>query len=959
MSIEVAGYYNIRDKEQGLHRLYKKYLKDIVFIVPAGLDREALLDEICSGEPFFGDKPQVMTAGDLLAELSRRGLSAPGVIDPPDHNLILRWLLEGFLKAMEEEKTALAPGVYHRGFVSVLGDNIKDLLAEEISPEELSRSIFGEEEPEASRPEAILIRLYQSYIDYLAEHKLADAAQIPLLVRQAMNSEAALKWIKNTVFVFSGFLSFTGSQLKLVSALSELTTVLMLQPETGLDNFHDGIYQLKQEYKKRPGWSVKTAELEASNKHLELEALARETALWADGQGSFSQLGTLTDYGDIGIMISPDRLSILRYALERYQIPYNLRVRGTVGETPAGRLAVEIWTAFSCGWDYFHTLPLISNPLLFTAKDGSLPQLPAGSFPTGFESWQKALRGRGELVLNEMDLFCRKLAAGGTPVEILTAWSNFLNSRAVQTAQKTAWAAGAEASLDEEVKNIAFALFELDKKIKVLTDEARDLGEAAEICLKGAEAAGYITDWGSTATLPIQLPQSRSLTVYAGMPPILTSHRFWIMTGVDLAAWPGTIRESLLLGNSQKSVFNEAQLKKEEGAAHLPELREEREQKEAVFRRLAATAREGLIITRSLTDNSKDPVGESPFVTSMLSQKDKSRGWELIGKCQYPTDDAMPDGGAPWFPQAEVISSEAVITEPDKMPEGRAEAEAAPVLRVSDLDTWAQCPYKYWCLRKMNLETPQETLYSPMTAGSLVHKIWEEALNEELCQKGRSIWGYVTENWQRFKNEKYPELDGDTRLLRYEKKLLKNVMEMALRLDTIEEKARAAGRSSISTELSLPEYEIEGCRFHAKADRIDYYSDGVVLLDYKLGSASTHLSELQIAAYFVMLRKAEISDKLLGFGWLGHRDCSLDGYFEKSAREIYQPDRGHKTSASELAELAEKTMSDMAASVRQGIYKPVYDPKNKGCSSCPFSVLCRKRESSGYDEAEEMGEENE
>lgn len=209
------------------------------------------------------------------------------------------------------------------------------------------------------------------------------------------------------------------------------------------------------------------------------------------------------------------------------------------------------------------------------------------------------------------------------------------------------------------------------KKIKNLNDEAKYIGPAAGVVLRGGDAAAFINDWGRTATLPIQLPQSHSLTLYAGMPPILTEHRYWLMAGVDYNSWPGMLRESLLLRNDNKVRFNAGSPDDEEHP-HLPEIREEREQKEAIFRRLLATGREGVVIARSLTDASKDPVAESQFVAPLFKRHDPKRGWREAGKVCYPLDAALPDGDGPWFPQAEIICTPVSPAPTHKVPEGRA-----------------------------------------------------------------------------------------------------------------------------------------------------------------------------------------------------------------------------------------------------------------------------------------------
>ena len=97
---------------------------------------------------------------------------------------------------MGELGVKLAPGVYHKGFVSVLGDNIKDLLAEEVSSGKLSAALFEEGEADPALPESILISLYERYTDYLEEYGLADAAQLPTLARKAIDSARALDFIK-------------------------------------------------------------------------------------------------------------------------------------------------------------------------------------------------------------------------------------------------------------------------------------------------------------------------------------------------------------------------------------------------------------------------------------------------------------------------------------------------------------------------------------------------------------------------------------------------------------------------------------------------------------------------------------------------------------------------------------------------------------------------------------------
>ena len=53
MPFTVETYYNIAEKRDRLRGIYDEYGENAVFIVPAGLDKDALLDLICGGTPYF------------------------------------------------------------------------------------------------------------------------------------------------------------------------------------------------------------------------------------------------------------------------------------------------------------------------------------------------------------------------------------------------------------------------------------------------------------------------------------------------------------------------------------------------------------------------------------------------------------------------------------------------------------------------------------------------------------------------------------------------------------------------------------------------------------------------------------------------------------------------------------------------------------------------------------------
>ncbi len=60
----VETYYNISEKEERFFRLYKEGGNRTVFIVPSGLDKDAILHLISRKGSFFGARPVIWTWSD-------------------------------------------------------------------------------------------------------------------------------------------------------------------------------------------------------------------------------------------------------------------------------------------------------------------------------------------------------------------------------------------------------------------------------------------------------------------------------------------------------------------------------------------------------------------------------------------------------------------------------------------------------------------------------------------------------------------------------------------------------------------------------------------------------------------------------------------------------------------------------------------------------------------------------
>lgn len=970
--IEAELYFSVTEKAERLRGLYndaKKSSEKIFFIVPSGLDEGELLNIIAGDMPFFGSRPEIMTVSGFCKELARRSECPVRVIDPPDHMLILRSVFDEYAESNGREN--LPPGMLRPGFIRVLGNNIKELLAEDVKVDELGKCL-----PDLALSEKVFSELYRLYIEKLEACGLTDAAQTATRARMdLMNVEKSRNVVAGASVVFVGFLSFTGSQRRLIKELTQISHVIIMQPYTGLDDFTDGQHQLNLTVPDIPRVKVPAAILEAGSPQLEIDAIAREIALWKLGKGSFAQdFGELKDFGDIGITVQREKLRAVRYAFARYRIPCVVRVRGTAGETPAGVLPELIGRAWRSDWANKETSVLLADPLLF--PNGA--QYDVETFPEELEMWEDAISAdksayKRFVLVREL---CNQLEESLTPRKVFALWLNFLED--INAGNSAVAIAADDIKLDERVRDVSYVTEELRKKINALDALAMDpAGQESPTVtsqLDGIEALAFIKDWGLTATLPIQPFESGAVTLYAGIPPILASHRYWIMTNVTYDHWPGTLRESPLLCNKSKATFNDAaekataaehknEVTEESSAPHLPLINEEREQQEAIFRRLLATGTNGVIITRSITDSEGSPSAESPFVQSLFETDGTKRALWLKSNhvCKYPLTAALPDEEFPWFPDCEAscrLTEDGRGVKPPCGQQVKINTDDMPIISVSSVDIWNACPYKFWCARVLGLDTPIAALYSPIDIGIVEHDLWNSAFNAIKADPLHvTVSGYAERHIEDVIKRKYPALVSDPRLRLEAYKLRTGVMAVAQLLDEIETRAENM-RTDFETERELCGI-VNGAKFKGRADRIDYYkingSDGAVILDYKLGNSEAHKKELQPAIYGILLQKlAEEKGKkikILGFGWIGQRDVSVYGYFNNYVKEIYlgKNKRGPKETPDGILSDAMEALGRMADAVRDGKYMPKYlEPNgtedNKACKWCRYSDICRRRE---------------
>jgi CRISPR/Cas system-associated exonuclease Cas4 (RecB family) len=701
-------------------------------------------------------------------------------------------------------------------------------------------------------------------------------------------------------------------------------------------------------------------ELDANNARLEFESAAREIALWIHGESDFKKLGELGDYGDIGIMVTPQHLRLLENSLSRYRIPYNAQIRGTAGETIFGDLPRLVWNAYASGWDYRETLRFLNDPLISGGADSCMDLDDAATLqPNSADKWKVFLKGSALTdVLGSAEELCRALAEPHQPKEIIESWKNFVEK--LTLLPKVSDYAGEDFSFDEVVKDISSALTELDKKSRVLSELTPDIGEAAAVTLAGADAVRYITDWALTATLPIPLPQSHSVTIYAGQPPVLAHHKYWMMTDIDYNTWPGKLRESPLLSNDGKQRLNESSKDAPaEETLHVPDTHDEREQKEALFRRLTAVGDSGIIIARSLTDANGRPAGRSQFTDALFSTADKARCWTTLGKVEYPLSKALPKDGEFCFAGAEIPLDAAKTERWNAARTGALPCdEKAASISMSSIDDWAACPFYYMCKYKYGLKPQSTTLFDPALAGDLVHELWCDAWKEYKKDSTKSFAGLSEKLWEMTLRKKYPALETDGRLnRRHLPRVREQVRGVALLQDEILQ-ALGERRLSTDTEIELPEFEIDGVKFTGRADRIDRFKNGVVIIDYKSNESKKHTKDIQLAAYARVLEKN--GTNVLGYGWIGHADAAFSGYFQDSCDDIrnaYKTLTKPNTKIETMIKTAEQTMQDMAHAVKNGTYPARYDAK-KQCRICGYQAICRKLELQTAEQDDDEGEDS-
>lgn len=943
-----------------------------VFLVPSNRDRPLLLDMLSAeGDSAPGGlswnnvrERNVWIWDDLYRALPGTGEKPRAQIDPPDHWLLLRDIVKSLREQFAE---LLPPGVFSEGFLDLAGGAVRELLREDVPPETLAGSLGCTGCPAdggCSRLDdesGILCRIYRDYTALLEDRNLADSAQIPSLGRDLLAaSDAARERAKSFRITAVGFLSFASGQLRFLRQLLEAGAEMeFFVPECGPGDFYTAANQFPEASAMPVEGSGPALSFSMAGGDLRLtsDTLARELLLWSTGEGRIAESTGLPfpGWSSIGVCGDGEETASAAESFARYGLPFLMKDGVLVSETILWKSALRALDLASEGWPAGETADFLSG-LLFSPF-GFPREAFAAALPFGRKGWLDFL---GEAAENTpyrnapLHAFRRALAftdaisAGGRPEELLTALGKLAPGREEMKGLITG--AREFPSQDGMLRTVNVAVLEAGEKERALRDLARDLGESGRAVLRGEEAMAFLARWAETASTRTSPPVSPAMAVHQGTPPVLTSSAVWVFLGAAASRWPGQVRESALLNDDRKGFLHDS-LGLER--SHLPLVPEKRKQREALFRRLAACARELCLFVRPLADDGGRPLPPSPFVTEAEAG---TSPWLIPAENSYERSlgDLLPPAvgetvcvmgveiPAECSPRKGLFRGDplkALLPLPEK------------VFHLSGLDDFAACPFLYYC-RRMSLEPAGEELFRRDLAGNGFHRLWELAWKERLSSGG-SLEELADCFFDAAYGESYPRLLSDPRLTRHRTDQREKNRRLGAFQDTMEKSGLGEARREQRREFPLPELTIGGTVFRGRCDRMDILGDGSILLfDYKSGRATKYTKSLQLAAYSIALREGGGRQGASAAVFLGLGDGSAAG-----AKHDGSPlwlDAG-KISLAELESQAAEVMKRAADSIASGDFRPKYDSDR--CGYCSFSSLCRRRDFKPEEEDNGEGEE--
>ena len=828
-------------RASGLSPLIRDYLalgEAVRFIVPSRKDREWWHQRAGTAfQPPFdapaGTQPQGYElwnwqdlCDDIRASCGARRLRP---ISPPDHRLILRHILSGTLDA-EPELLELWPGLARDGFLDILSNDIHEMLNEAVAPEQLAPP------PDAPPTARLLPRVFRRYLDYLSASGLMDSAQVCSAALEALKPD----WGRGLTLVFTGFLSFTHSQLELVKRLDDLCgEVVVLKPEAGLDDFYDASRQLADRTwsETPPELPGRVLQMPSSEREMEPEAVARALALWRGGEGPLAEEMEFPGFSAIGIM-SPDT-EIMSEALTRFGIPFSPDSGTAISETLPGRILSGIRTLQAQDFPTGETALLLTRPCFAGVRFPVAAALKAG--PSGLGQWEEYLAASEDPIhraaldsVRAIGKFCRAVSRGGTPAKLMEAFYRFLTAKGLwlERLPSTAYP-----ELDGFIRTTASAIETVKEKYLGLKELLPDIGDIGRVPLKGEGALEFLETWCQESRTRPPLPLLDAVRLYSGPPPVLSSYPVWILLDVVQKNWPGRIPGSPLLGAGELDRLAQ-------NGAWLPSPQDKALQKEALFRRLLQTGESLTLLSRAESDEEGHPLAESPFTARFIRDM---RGWSLRNLPPEPIS-ILLDAPAP-------LSLEG--PQPRVTP---AIEDAGPfTLGVSDLKELLTCPLRWWLQRRARLRERITGLATSADWGSLAHLLWERVWRRfarDGFQDGPAPFTQIVAGeWEALGSEgtEFDRLLQDRRLARWREIVRSRVFRLGEVQARILARMQQRGIRHVAVWLegdAALDCELDGVPFVGRCDRVEVLADPsgrlqAIIMDYKNGNAAGYETGLR------------------------------------------------------------------------------------------------------------------
>jgi RecB family exonuclease len=294
---------------------------------------------------------------------------------------------------------------------------------------------------------------------------------------------------------------------------------------------------------------------------------------------------------------------------------------------------------------------------------------------------------------------------------------------------------------------------------------------------------------------------------------------------------------------------------------------------------------------------------------------------------------------------------------------GRVLPQAPQAYRISRVDRYADCPFKYFATSVLNLpeERDEASGLTPLERGTLLHELFERFHRAwQADGRGAITAATLPEAIARFSaltREALASLPAADRVLE-ETRLLGSIVGRGV-AERVFELEVEAGRPVVDRHL---EFELQGpfafpllnglrhvrIAVRGKADRIDVYDDGSIgVVDYKLGRVPDDHS-VQVAVY------AHCARTLLAGPDGAPRRVRSAAYLAFGDEQRLEGALGRGGQSVEMA--VEERASQFAAHVQQieaGEF-PARPRRVGDCQWCAYAGVCRKEYRAEDDDAAEL-----